>query len=183
MSDQSPRPTPAAGSSNRLGLETSPYLLQHANDPVDWWPWTPEPLALARGSDRPIFLSIGYSACHWCHVMARESFADPAIARLLSPFVAIKVDREELPEVDALYIDAVRELSEIRVAARSLDSARRCKAEMQGDVRARLVAMPTPDAAIEDGMITLEESARRRVLDHTTSLDELHRTMIDKSLT
>jgi uncharacterized protein YyaL (SSP411 family) len=92
---------------NRLSTETSPYLLQHAENPVDWWPWSDQALAEARSSDRPIFLSIGYSACHWCHVMAHESFEDPATARLLNThFVCIKVDREERPDIDAVYMDA-----------------------------------------------------------------------------
>lgn len=95
--------------SNRLAQETSPYLLQHAQNPVDWHPWGPEALARARSQGRPIFLSIGYSACHWCHVMAHESFEDPTIARLLNEhFVPIKVDREERPDLDQLYMEAVQ---------------------------------------------------------------------------
>ena len=94
---------------NRLALETSPYLLQHAENPVDWYPWGPEALDLARQSGKPIMLSIGYSACHWCHVMERESFSDPAIAAYMNEnFVSIKVDREERPGVDAIYVEAVR---------------------------------------------------------------------------
>jgi uncharacterized protein len=93
---------------NRLAGETSPYLLQHAANPVDWHPWGAEALALARDGDRPIFLSIGYSACHWCHVMERESFEDPLTARVLNDnFVAVKVDREERPDLDTVYMDAV----------------------------------------------------------------------------
>ena len=81
---------------NHLAGETSPYLLQHAHNPVDWYPWSPESLDKARREDKPIFLSIGYSSCHWCHVMERESFEDPAIADVLNiNFVCIKVDREE----------------------------------------------------------------------------------------
>ncbi len=92
---------------NRLHHETSPYLRQHAHNPVDWYPWGPEALARARELDRPIFLSIGYSACHWCHVMERESFEDPAIARILAEhFISIKVDREERPDLDAIYMQA-----------------------------------------------------------------------------
>ncbi len=94
--------------SNRLAGETSPYLLQHADNPVHWFPWGPEALARARQEDKPIFLSIGYAACHWCHVMAHESFADPEIARLLNEhFVSVKVDREERPDLDALYMQSV----------------------------------------------------------------------------
>ena len=98
--------------SNRLGLETSPYLLQHAENPVDWYPWGDEALALARENDRPILLSIGYSACHWCHVMERESFEDAETARLMNRhFVNIKVDREERPDVDSIYMRAVQAMT------------------------------------------------------------------------
>ncbi|MBP1627463.1 MAG: Thymidylate kinase [Holophagaceae bacterium] len=94
---------------NRLIESTSPYLLQHAHNPVDWRPWNPESLALARKLDRPIFLSVGYSACHWCHVMERESFEDAGIAAFLNKhFVPIKVDREERPDLDDLYMGAVQ---------------------------------------------------------------------------
>ncbi len=97
---------------NRLIGETSPYLLQHAHNPVDWFPWGPEALARAGQLDRPIFLSIGYAACHWCHVMERESFEDPATAAYLNErFVAIKVDREERPDLDAVYMAAVQALT------------------------------------------------------------------------
>jgi uncharacterized protein len=97
---------------NRLANETSPYLLQHAHNPVDWYPWGPEALARARETDRPIFLSIGYAACHWCHVMERESFEDEATAADLNAgFVAIKVDREERPDLDAIYMDAVQAMT------------------------------------------------------------------------
>ena len=93
---------------NRLAGETSPYLLQHADNPVDWYPWGDEAFARARAEDKPILLSIGYSACHWCHVMAHESFEDPATAALMNEhFVNIKVDREERPDVDAIYMEAV----------------------------------------------------------------------------
>src|SRR4029078_6523972 len=86
---------------NRLIHETSPYLLQHAHNPVDWRPWGDEAFALARSQDRPVFLSIGYSACHLCHVMERESFEDQETADLLNArFVSIKVDREERPDID-----------------------------------------------------------------------------------
>src|SRR5579862_4117881 len=89
---------------NRLADETSPYLLQHADNPVDWRPWGEEALAAARRENKPILLSIGYSACHWCHVMAHESFEDPATAALMNRwFVNIKVDREERPDLDRIY--------------------------------------------------------------------------------
>ena len=90
---------------NHLQGQTSPYLLQHAENPVDWYPWGPEALERAQAEDKPIFLSIGYSTCHWCHVMARESFADPAVADLLNEsFISIKVDREERPDIDSIYM-------------------------------------------------------------------------------
>jgi len=93
---------------NRLAAETSPYLLQHADNPVDWYPWGEEALARARAEDKPILLSIGYAACHWCHVMERESFEDEETAALMNErFVCVKVDREERPDLDALYMDAV----------------------------------------------------------------------------
>ena len=93
---------------NRLASETSPYLLQHASNPVDWFPWGDEALAKARDEDKPILLSVGYAACHWCHVMAHESFEDPEIAALMNErFVNVKVDREERPDVDGIYMDAV----------------------------------------------------------------------------
>jgi uncharacterized protein len=93
---------------NRLAQETSPYLLQHADNPVDWHPWGDEALARARDEDRPILLSIGYSACHWCHVMEHESFEDATTAELMNErFVNVKVDREERPDLDAVYMDAV----------------------------------------------------------------------------
>jgi uncharacterized protein YyaL (SSP411 family) len=94
---------------NRLAHESSPYLLQHAENPVDWYPWGDEAFAAAHAMDRPIFLSVGYSTCHWCHVMEHESFADPAIARVLNEhFVSIKVDREERPDVDRVYMTFVQ---------------------------------------------------------------------------
>jgi len=97
---------------NRLAGETSPYLLQHAHNPVDWYPWGPDALRRAVELDRPIFLSVGYAACHWCHVMERESFEDEATAALLNAhFVAIKVDREERPDIDALYMGAVQAIT------------------------------------------------------------------------
>ena len=97
---------------NHLSTETSPYLLQHADNPVDWYPWGPEALMRAVHADKPIFLSIGYAACHWCHVMAHESFEDPQIAQLLNQyFVCIKVDREERPDLDSIYMKAVTALT------------------------------------------------------------------------
>ncbi|MGZ8618651.1 MAG: thioredoxin domain-containing protein, partial [Actinomycetota bacterium] len=97
---------------NRLAGETSPYLLQHAHNPVDWYPWGEAALEAARERDLPIFLSIGYAACHWCHVMERESFEDDETAALMNErFVAIKVDREERPDLDGIYMDAVQAMN------------------------------------------------------------------------
>jgi uncharacterized protein len=94
---------------NRLALETSPYLLQHAGNPVDWYPWGEEALGRARAEDMPVLLSVGYSACHWCHVMERESFEDASTAAYMNAnFVCVKVDREERPDVDAIYMEAVQ---------------------------------------------------------------------------
>ena len=112
--DSSGHPQPATGerAANRLARETSPYLLQHAGNPVDWYPWGDEALARARDEDRPILLSIGYSACHWCHVMERESFEDGGTAALMNErFVNIKVDREERPDLDAIYMRAVQSIT------------------------------------------------------------------------
>jgi uncharacterized protein YyaL (SSP411 family) len=93
---------------NRLARETSPYLLQHADNPVDWYPWGDEALERAKTEDKPILLSVGYAACHWCHVMEHESFEDPGTAALMNErFVCVKVDREERPDVDGLYMEAV----------------------------------------------------------------------------
>ena len=97
---------------NRLASETSPYLLQHKDNPVDWYPWGEEALARARAEERPILLSIGYSACHWCHVMERESFEDPETARVMNErFVPIKLDREERPDLDAIYMEACQAMT------------------------------------------------------------------------
>ncbi len=94
---------------NRLAQATSPYLLQHAENPVDWWPWEAEAFEEARRRDVPVLLSVGYSACHWCHVMAHESFEDDETAAFLNGhFVSVKVDREERPDVDAVYMEAVQ---------------------------------------------------------------------------
>src|SRR3954447_9382841 len=103
---------PCRTMANRLAAETSPYLLQHAENPVDWSPWGEEALARGGAEDKPLIVSIGYSACHWCHVMERESFENPDIAALMNEhFVCIKVDREERPDVDAIYMDAVQAMT------------------------------------------------------------------------
>jgi uncharacterized protein len=110
MTDAQTNPAPGE---NRLGRETSPYLLQHKENPVHWWAWGPEALAEAKRTGKPILLSVGYAACHWCHVMARESFEDDATAEVMNDlFVNIKVDREERPDVDAIYMSALHELGE-----------------------------------------------------------------------
>ena len=98
---------------NRLASETSPYLLQHQFNPVDWWPWGVEALAEAKRTNRPILLSVGYAACHWCHVMAHESFENERIAAVMNElFVNIKVDREERPDIDQIYMAALHHLGE-----------------------------------------------------------------------
>ncbi|MGN6031106.1 MAG: thioredoxin domain-containing protein, partial [Thermomicrobiales bacterium] len=105
-------PEPPPGRRNRLANETSPYLLQHQANPVDWYPWGEEAFARARAEHKPILVSIGYSACHWCHVMAHESFEDEGIAAYLNDhLIAIKVDREERPDVDAIYMAAVQAMT------------------------------------------------------------------------
>lgn len=94
---------------NRLIKEKSPYLLQHAHNPVDWYPWGSEAFEKAGRENKPVFLSIGYSTCHWCHVMERESFEDEEVAALLNEhFVSVKVDREERPDVDHIYMNVCR---------------------------------------------------------------------------
>jgi uncharacterized protein YyaL (SSP411 family) len=94
---------------NRLADELSPYLLQHAHNPVSWWPWSDAAFEEARRLDRPVLLSVGYSTCHWCHVMERESFEDEEIAAYINAnYIAIKVDREERPDVDAVYMTVVQ---------------------------------------------------------------------------
>jgi len=106
-------PSDTAPRENRLAAETSPYLLQHKHNPVDWWPWGPQALAEAKRANKPILLSVGYAACHWCHVMAHESFEDDATARVMNElFVNIKVDREERPDIDQIYMSALHHLGE-----------------------------------------------------------------------
>src|ERR1051325_5314802 len=101
---QSSAKTPS-GPENRLAARTSPYLLQHKNNPVAWWPWGPQALDEAQRSNKPILLSVGYAACHWCHVMAHESFEDEATAAVMNElFVNIKVDREERPDIDHICV-------------------------------------------------------------------------------
>ncbi len=96
----------------RLRGETSPYLLQHAGNPVDWWPWCDEAFTTARERDVPVLLSVGYSACHWCHVMAHESFEDDQTAAIMNEYlVSIKVDREERPDVDSVYMTATQAMT------------------------------------------------------------------------
>src|SRR3954467_1001066 len=112
MLSSAPRHSPSI-QVNRLAQETSPYLQQHAANPVDWYPWGEEALERARREDKPILLSVGYSACHWCHVMAHESFEDPAVAAVMNRlFVNIKVDREERPDVDQIYQTAHQMLAQ-----------------------------------------------------------------------
>ena len=97
---------------NRLAKEKSPYLLQHAYNPVDWYPWGEEAFQKAKAEDKPVFLSIGYSTCHWCHVMERESFEDEEVAELLNRYyVSIKVDREERPDIDSIYMSVCQAMT------------------------------------------------------------------------
>ena len=97
---------------NRLNKSQSPYLLQHASNPVDWYPWGEEAFKIAKKKNKPIFLSIGYSTCHWCHVMEKESFEDPIVAKQMNDtFINIKVDREEMPEVDHLYMSVCQAMT------------------------------------------------------------------------
>src|ERR1700704_3304928 len=106
-------PTTDTSHENRLARETSPYLLQHKHNPVDWWPWGTQALAAAKSSNKPILLSVGYAACHWCHVMAHESFENESTARVMNDlFVNIKVDREERPDIDQIYMAALHLLGE-----------------------------------------------------------------------
>jgi len=106
-------PAPSTTPENRLAQETSPYLLQHKHNPVDWWPWGPQALAEAQRTNKPILLSVGYAACHWCHVMAHESFEDDATAKVMNAlFVNIKVDREERPDIDQIYMSALHLMGE-----------------------------------------------------------------------
>ena len=110
--------TSASLPTNRLAQETSPYLQQHRHNPVDWYPWGPEALGRAQAEGKPILVSIGYAACHWCHVMERESFENAEVARVMNAhFVCIKVDREERPDVDQIYMEAVQAMG-IRAAGR-----------------------------------------------------------------
>jgi hypothetical protein len=110
---QSPHSSLSPSHENRLAQETSPYLLQHKDNPVDWWAWGPEALAAAKLNNKPILLSVGYAACHWCHVMAHESFEDEATAAVMNDlFVNIKVDREERPDIDQIYMSALHHLGE-----------------------------------------------------------------------
>src|SRR5213082_3002554 len=116
MGPRDPQRTGRAGRKchmNRLGSETGPYLRQHADNPVDWYPWGDEAFERAAKEDKPILLSVGYAACHWCHVMAHESFEQPEIAALMNDlFVNIKVDREERPDIDAIYMNALHLMGE-----------------------------------------------------------------------
>ena len=111
---------------NRLAGESSLYLRQHASNPVDWYPWGPEALERARAEDKPILLSVGYSACHWCHVMAHESFEDPVVAELMNQrYVCVKVDREERPDLDRIYQTAHQLLTQRGGGCRCANAATR----------------------------------------------------------
>ena len=138
---QTPSQTDQSGAENRLARETSPYLLQHKDNPVAWWPWGPDALAEAKRTGKPILLSVGYAACHWCHVMAHESFEDEATAAVMNElFVNIKVDREERPDIDQIYMSALHHLGRA----------------------GRLAADHVPDAGRRAGLGRHVFSARRR---------------------
>jgi len=129
---------PAKGKpTNRLAREISPYLLQHAHNPVDWYPWGPEAFAKAKKENKIVFISIGYSSCHWCHVMEKESFSNAEIAKIMNEkFVCIKVDREERPDIDNVYMTALQVMNEPRrLAAVDVPDSRR-----QADCRRHLLA-------------------------------------------
>ena len=114
---------------NRLKDSTSPYLLQHADNPVDWWPWSDAAFEEAARRDVPVLLSVGYAACHWCHVMAHESFEDPETAAVVNEHVvAIKVDREERPDVDAVYMTATQAMTGLDAAILMALESQRWKA-------------------------------------------------------
>ena len=124
---QTPSQTDQSGTENRLARETSPYLLQHKDNPVAWWPWGTDALAEAKRTGKPILLSVGYAACHWCHVMAHESFENEATAAVMNElFVNIKVDREERPDIDQIYMSALHHLGRAgRLAADDVPDAGR----------------------------------------------------------
>ena len=149
-------PPPKERPANRLAKESSPYLLQHARNPVDWYPWGEEAFAKAKREDRPVFLSIGYSTCHWCHVMERESFENDSIAELLNAnFVSIKVDREERPDVDSVYMTAIQatgidKSSEmLRLARVKLEAAGISSSLRQAD----MYALPLGDGSADSVVI------------------------------
>lgn len=123
--------------SNRLAWEKSPHLTQHADNPVAWYPWGAEAFAKADAEDKPVFLSIGYSTCHWCHVMERESFEDAEVAELLNrEFVCIKVDREERPDIDAVYMQVCQAMTGSGGWAADDSDGRRSEAVFCGNVSA-----------------------------------------------
>ena len=118
--------------SNRLAQEKSPYLLQHARNPVDWFAWNNEAFQKARQENKPIFLSIGYSTCHWCHVMERESFDNEDVAKIMNQyFVAIKVDREERPDVDQIYLTALARRPRAEESERMLAYVQKNKSDLR----------------------------------------------------
>src|SRR5712675_739736 len=111
--DEKPVKEPRPNKANRLAREASPYLLQHAHNPVDWYPWGDEAFAKAKKEGKLVFLSIGYSSCHWCHVMERESFENEDVAAVMNEsFVCIKVDREERPDIDHIYMTAIQSMGQ-----------------------------------------------------------------------
>src|SRR6267154_973801 len=144
---------------NRLAGETSPYLLQHKHNPVDWWPWGPQALAEAKSKNKPILLSVGYAACHWCHVMAHESFEDEATAGVMNElFVNIKVDREERPDIDQIYMAALHHLREV---ARVFRDAPQSVEQNRSALMTRLAASARPEGRVVVGEAELDRVAQQ----------------------
>ena len=172
-----PKPNSPPKHTNRLAKETSPYLLQHAHNPVDWYPWGEEALAKAKKEGKLIFLSIGYSSCHWCHVMERESFHDEEIAKFLNEhFVCIKVDREERPDVDAIYMTALQVYQPARRRAAAAAAGRcRCSSRPRPSRSSAAPISPLATATAHGltGFLTIVAArCRRSGQDRPTSIRE-----------
>src|SRR3989449_72719 len=169
----------AVAPANRLARETSPYLLQHAHNPVDWFPWGEEAFTRARAENKPILLSLGYSACHWCHVMERESFENPDVARLMNElFINVKVDREERPDVDDVYMKAVQMLTaRADRAAGGLGGARKCPPASACRLFLRRHRAPGGRASLEAVLLTCDRMAKGGVCDQIGG--GVHRYAVD----
>jgi hypothetical protein len=168
---------------NRLSGETSPYLLQHAGNPVDWYPWGEEALRRARREDKPIFLSIGYAACHWCHVMAHESFEDEETAKLLNElFVNIKVDREERQDLDHIYMAAVQAMTQHGGWPMSVFLTPDLEPFYGGtyfppDDRMGMPSFKKVVTGVGNAWKTKREDCRRSARELVTALDEMNRSL------